>query len=127
MAVSNFAGKSKFKYDDIRDLILSEEVRRRDANIDNAQDQVFVMQNKSRTRNRGPNDQKFNGRSQSRDRSQFKETRKYFHCGKNGHLRRDCWHWNKEQNKGKYEKNESEKNTTATMIAEDVVVLSIEE
>ena len=38
MTVSNFAGKSKLKYDDIRDLILSEEVRRRDANIDNAQD-----------------------------------------------------------------------------------------
>ena len=38
MAVSNFVGKSKLKYDDIRDLILSEEVHKRDANIDNAQD-----------------------------------------------------------------------------------------
>ena len=47
--------------------------------------------------------------------------------GKNCHLRRDCWHWNKEQNKGKYEKNDSEKNTTATVIDEDVTVLSIEE
>ena len=28
---------------------------------------------------------------------------------KNGHLRRDCWHWNKEQNKGKCEKNDNEK------------------
>ena len=43
-----------------------------------------------------------------------------------GHLRRD-WHWNKEQNKGKYEKNNSEKNTTAAVIDEDVVVLYIEE
>ena len=127
MAVSNSTRKSKLKYDDIQDLILSEEVRRRDANIDNAQDQAFVMENKSRGRRKGPNDRKFNGRSQSRDRSQFKETRECFHCGKNGHLRKDCWHWNKEQNKGKYEKNESEKNTIATVIAEDVVVLSIEE
>ena len=31
MVVSNSTGKSKLKYDDIRDLILSEEVRRRDA------------------------------------------------------------------------------------------------
>ena len=38
MAVSNSAGKSKLKYDDIRDLILSEEVRRRDAGISNPQD-----------------------------------------------------------------------------------------
>ena len=36
MAVSNF--KSKLKYVDIWDLILSEEVRRRDANIDNVED-----------------------------------------------------------------------------------------
>ena len=127
MAMSNFAGKSKLKYDDIQDLILSEEVRRRETNIDNAQDQVFVTENKSRGRSRRPNDRKFNGRSQSRDRSQFKETRECFHYGKNGHLRSDCWHWNKEQNKGKYEKNDSEKNTTAAMVAEDVVVLSIEE
>ena len=92
MAVSNSTGKNKLKYDDIRDLILSEEVRRRDANIDNAQDQAFVTENKSRSRSRGPNDRKFNDRSQSRDRSQFNETRGCFHCAKNGHLRRDCWH-----------------------------------
>ena len=88
--------EKQLKYDDIRDLILSEEVRRRDANIDNAQDQAFVMENKSKGRSRGPNDQKLNGRSQSRDRSQFKETRECCHCGKKGHLRRDCWLWNKE-------------------------------
>ena len=112
--------EKQLKYDDIRDLILSEEVRRRDANIDNAQDQAFVMENKSKGRSRGPNDRKLNGRSQSRDRSQFKETRECCHCGKKGHLRRDCWHWKKEKNKGKYEKNESEKNTTATVIDENV-------
>ena len=38
MVVSNSAGKNKLKYNGIRDLILSEEVRKRDANIDNAQD-----------------------------------------------------------------------------------------
>ena len=72
MTVSNSARKSQFKYDDIRDLILCEEVHRRDANIDNAQDQAFVTKNKSRGRSRGPNDRKFNSRSQSRDRFQFK-------------------------------------------------------
>ena len=50
-------------------MILSEEVCRRDANIDNAQNQAFVIENKSRGRIRGSNDRvKFN------DRSQFKET-----------------------------------------------------
>ena len=36
MVVNNSARKNKLKYDDIRDLILSEEVRRRDAGIKNA-------------------------------------------------------------------------------------------
>ena len=36
MAVSNYTGKSKLKYDEIQDLILSKEVRRRDVNIYNA-------------------------------------------------------------------------------------------
>ena len=69
MAVSNSTGKSKLKYDDIQDLILSEDVRRRDANMENAQDQAFVTENKSKGGSRGPNDRKFNGKSQSRDRS----------------------------------------------------------
>ena len=64
MAMSNSAGKSKLKYNDIRDLILSEEVCRKDASINNAQEQAFVIENKSRGRNRGPNDRtKFNDRS----------------------------------------------------------------
>ena len=37
-------------------------------------------------------------------------------------LKRDCWHWNKEQNKGKYEKNDGKKNATTTVIDENVVV-----
>ena len=74
-------------------------------NIDNAQDQAFVTENKSRGRSRRPNDRKFNGRSQSRDRSQFKETRECFYYGKNGHIRRDCWHWNNIKKKKKKKPN----------------------
>lgn len=36
MAMSNCVGKSKLKYNNIRDLFLSEEVHKRDANIGNA-------------------------------------------------------------------------------------------
>ena len=50
MAVNNSAGKSKLKYDNIQDLILSEEVHRRDARISNAQDQALVMENRGRNR-----------------------------------------------------------------------------
>ena len=93
IAVSNSAGKSKLKYDDIRDLILSEEVRRRDAGSNNAQDQALVMENRGKNRSKGLDDRaKSNDRSQSKGRSQFKEMRECFHCGKNGHIKRNCWH-----------------------------------
>ena len=85
MAVSNSAGKSKLKYDDIQDLILSEEVHRRDASTNNAQDQALVMENRGRNRSRGLDDwAKSNDKSQSKARSQFKEMRECFHCGKIG-------------------------------------------
>ena len=52
MAVSNSAGKDKLKYDDIRDLILSKEVHRRDAGIDNAEDQALVIENRGESRSK---------------------------------------------------------------------------
>ena len=52
IAVSNSAGKGKLKYDDIRDLILSEEVCKRDACINNAEGHAFVIENKGRSRNK---------------------------------------------------------------------------
>ena len=64
MKVSNSIEKSKLKYDDIQDLILSEEVHRRDAGINNAQDQALVMENNGRNRIKGPDDRaKFNDMS----------------------------------------------------------------
>ena len=69
MAMSNSIRKRKLKYDDIQDLNLSENVCKKDENIDNAQDQAFVTENKSRGRSKGSNDRKFNDRSQSRNRS----------------------------------------------------------
>ena len=80
IAVSNSAGKGKLKYDDIRDLILREKVRRRDADIDNAKGQAFVTENKGRNRSTWHNDRAmFSDRSKSTDRSQYKETRECFH------------------------------------------------
>ena len=128
MAVSNFARKSKLKYDDIQDLILSKEVHRRDAGISNAQDQALVMENRGRNRGRRLDDRaKSNDRSQSRGRSQFKEMRECFHCGKKGYIKRNYWHWNKEQTEEKDEKNDDEKNTAAIVFHEDVLMLSLEE
>ena len=44
-------------------------------------------------------------------------------------MKRNFWHWNKEQTEDKEKKikNDSEKNTTAVVIIEDVVVRFVEE
>ena len=47
--------------------------------------------------------------------------------GKNGHMKRNCWHWNKEQTKEKYDNNDDEKNTATVVFHEGVVMLSLEE
>ena len=47
--------------------------------------------------------------------------------GKNGHMKRNCWHWNKEQTEEKDEKNDDEKNTAAVVFHEDVLMLFLEE
>ena len=53
--------------------------------------------------------------------------RECFHCGKKGYVKRNCWHWNKEQTEEKDEKNDDEKNTAAIVFHEDVLMLSLEE
>jgi len=90
-AVSNSAGKNKLKYNDIRDLILGEEVRRRDSgehvgsalNVDN------------RGRGHDKHDRNVNrGRSKSRrGRSKSRSGRgppKCWDCGEVGHISRNC-------------------------------------
>ena len=126
MVVSNSAQKSKLKYNDIRDLILSKEVHGRDVGVNNAQDQALVMENKGKNRSGELDD--WVTMSQSKSRSQFQEMRDCFHCRKKEHIKRNFWHWNKEQIEGKDEKkNDNEKNTAVVVFDEDVVMLSLQE
>jgi len=51
-----------------------------------------------------------------------------FHCRKKEHIKRNFWHWNKEQIEGKDEKkNDNEKNTAVVVFHENVLMHSIEE
>ena len=107
---------------------MSEEVRRRDSYIDNAEGQGFVTENRGRSRNKWRNDRAtFNDMSKSRDKSQYTKTRECFHCGKKGHIRMNCRHWRKEQTEDKDHKHSNEKDTTAVVDDKEVVVLSIQE
>ncbi|KAG6639444.1 hypothetical protein CIPAW_10G100900 [Carya illinoinensis] len=67
MAVSNSAGKSKLKYDDIRDLILAEEVRKKDSGeisgLSSALNADSRGRSHDRNSNRGRSKSKYRGRA----------------------------------------------------------------
>ena len=63
MAISNSTGKEKLKYNDIRDLILAEEIRRRDASETSGSSSTLNLETRGRGNNRNSN----RGRSKSRN------------------------------------------------------------
>jgi hypothetical protein len=87
-AVSNSAGKSKLKYDDIRDLILAEEVRRKDSGESSSSGLALNINTRGRRQDRGLS----RGRSKSRYRGKSKfgprKQVEYWNCGKPGHFMR---------------------------------------
>ena len=90
MAVSNSIGKEKFKYNDIRDLILVEEIRKRDAGETSGSGSTLNLETKGRGNDRNSN----RGRSKSRNSNWNKSTSRSgqqvqcWSCGKTGHFRR---------------------------------------
>ena len=66
MAVSNSTGKEKLKYNDIRDLILAEEIRRRDADETSGSGSALNLETRGKSNDRNSN----KGRSKSRNSNQ---------------------------------------------------------
>ena len=117
MAVSNSAGKGKLKYNDIRDLILGEEVRRRDAGETSSSGSALNLEARGRGKDRNYN----RGRSKSRKgRSKSKPRRQLecWNCGKTGHIRKNCWELKK--------KNENDSANVVTEEVHDALLLSVD-
>jgi transposase InsO family protein len=122
VSLSNSTPDGKMTMEQVTNSMFNEETRRQAVGADNAQ--AFVTENRGRSKNRGfKSRDKSKGRSKSRGRSI--ERRKCYHCGKEGHMKRNCYAWKREQNKVDYtQRKDDEKNTTATCSGQDVVVLS---
>ena len=92
MAVSNSTGKEKLEYNDIRDLILAEEIHRRDAGETSRSGFALNLETRGRGNDRNSN----RGRSKSRNSNQNKSKSRSgqqvqcWICGKIGHFRRQC-------------------------------------
>ena len=98
MAVSNSAGKNKLKYDDIRDLILAEEVRRKDSGETSGLSSALNVDSRGRSHdrnsNRGRSKSKYRGKSKSRPGQQAT----CWNCGKAGHIKKNCKNPKKTEN-----------------------------
>ncbi|KAL5841705.1 hypothetical protein ACOSQ3_012308 [Xanthoceras sorbifolium] len=86
-AVSSSSGNNKLKFDDVRDLVLSEEIRRRESG-EASSSSALHTESRGRTSERSS----YRSRSKSR-RGKSRSGKKDFscyNCGKKGHFKRDC-------------------------------------
>ncbi|KAL5774241.1 hypothetical protein ACOSP7_011798 [Xanthoceras sorbifolium] len=86
-AVSSSSGNNKLKFDDVRDLVLSEEIRRRESG-EASSSSALQTESRGRTSERSS----YRSRSKSR-RGKSRSGKKDFscyNCGKKGHFKRDC-------------------------------------
>ena len=89
MAVSNFTGKEKLKYNDIRDLILAEEIRRRDAGETLRSSSTLNLEARGRGNDRNSNRGRSKSRNSNRNKSKSRlgQQVQCWNCGKTGHFR----------------------------------------
>ena len=69
MTVSNFTEKEKLKYNDIRDLILAEEIRRRDASETSSSGSVLNLEIRGKGNDKNSNWDRSKSRNSNQDRS----------------------------------------------------------
>nr|CAN80991.1 hypothetical protein VITISV_021529 [Vitis vinifera] len=120
MAVSNSTGKEKLKYNDIRDLILAEEIRRRDAGETSGSGSALNLETRSRGNDRNSNQGRSKSRNSNRNRSKSRSGQQvqYWNCGKTGHFIRQC--------KSPKKKNEDDSANVVTEEVQDALLLSVD-
>ncbi|WVZ16376.1 hypothetical protein V8G54_009358 [Vigna mungo] len=121
-AVSSSSGSNKLKFDDVRDLILSEEIRRKESG-ESSTSSVLHTESRGRSSNKGYG----RGRSKER-RSNSKNHRSFqnsktiecWNCGKVGHYKNQC------KSARKNHEDKAEANVASTSGGEDALICSLE-
>ena len=120
MAVSNSTGNEKLKYNDIQDLILAKEIRRRDTGKTSGSGSALNLETRGRGNDRNSN----RGRSKSRN-SNWKKSKsrsgqqvQCWNYGKTGHFRRQC--------KSPKKKNENDSANAVTEEIQDALLLAVD-
>ena len=97
--------------------VLNEEVRRRSQGS-SSQSDILVTEDRGRSKDKGG---KHRDKSRSKSRSRFKNVECY-HCGKKGHIKKNCHQWRRENRGGgdRHERKEDEKSErVATTTSDD--------
>ena len=67
----------------VRNSLFNEEIQRKD--LVGSDTHALITENRGRSRNKGPYEQ-----NKSRSRSKSRKKMKCYHCGKLGHMKRNC-------------------------------------
>ncbi|KAL2231966.1 UNVERIFIED_CONTAM: Retrovirus-related Pol polyprotein from transposon TNT 1-94 [Sesamum indicum] len=90
-SVSTSSGKEKMKFDNIRDMMLNEETRRKQTG--GSSGSALHTKSRGRPDTRG----KYRGRSRSRGKNKGKKEMVCWNCEKPGHMKSECWAPKKEK------------------------------
>nr|KYP40338.1 Retrovirus-related Pol polyprotein from transposon TNT 1-94 [Cajanus cajan] len=120
-AVSSSSGSNKLKFDDVRDLVLSEEVRRRETG-ESTTSSVLHTESRGRSSTRGTGRGKSKERSKSRNHqsSNKSKTIECWNCGKTGHYKNQC------RSASKKQEVKDEANVATTSGGGDALICSLE-
>ena len=127
-AVSSSSGSNKLKFDDVRDLVLSEEIRRREVG-ESSTSSVLHTESRGRNSTKGNGRGRTDYRGRSKDRrsksrnpnnSHSSKTIECWNCGRTGHYKNQC----KSAPKDKQVK--AEANVTSTSGGDDALICSLE-
>ncbi|KAM1468689.1 hypothetical protein ACFX2I_033622 [Malus domestica] len=120
VSISNSASNGVLTLDNVKNSMLNEDTRRKISGTDSSQ--VFVTENRGKSTSRGP---RGHGRSPSRSKSRFRGA--CHHCGKEGHMKKNCRVWKREQREGNNQKKDDTGNTTAVICGDVPEILSVGE
>jgi transposase InsO family protein len=119
-AVSSSRGSEKLKFDEVRDIILSESIRRKE--IGESSGNALSMEGRGRSKSKG--DHRRRGKSKGRGKSQVRGDISCWNCGEKGHFRSNC---PKPRNKkDQKKKTQDEDSVCSTEDLGDALVLNVE-